>query len=384
MRKIKELTVFSNGDSSKINTWSNVPYFFTKTLISKGIHVNRIDISPNKYLRRIFKLTVYQIVKKIKNTNYDYFRSSIHFYNVRFRIKKAIKKHPNSDAYIFLTYSFSSIGLTEKLSIQFCDWTYDYFFKYFLSRNPDFFEKQCIIRENSQIEGSDLVFTLFPGVSEYMKKNYKNRNIHYLGNVINSLLIPQETSILKHKENSNSILFVGGNKYIEGARTLINAFVILKQNFPQQFRQLSLHIIGIDGSEFSVLPDNVHCYGYLDKGKEKDKELYYNLLKEAKLFVNTNPKWGAFSASIEAMFFYTPVLVTPYKEFVKTFSESIDFGLLCNDSSPDSIAEKINNIISDPSYVSLCYNAHNSVKKYTWDNFADKLILKIEEKLNNN
>jgi hypothetical protein len=95
--------------------------------------------------------------------------SFTHFTNVRYRIKKAINQYPNSDANIFLTFSFSSAGLTMKPSIQFCDWTYDHYFKFLLDRKPGFLEKQCIKREDSQIEGSDLVFPLFPSVAEYMK-----------------------------------------------------------------------------------------------------------------------------------------------------------------------------------------------------------------------
>ena len=52
----------------------------------------------------------------------------------------------------------------------------------------------------------------------------------------------------------------------------------------------------------------------------------YEPFKKAKVFINTTPKWAAFSASIEAMYFYIPVVVTPYDEFTKTFGEHIEFG----------------------------------------------------------
>jgi hypothetical protein len=47
MIKIKEITVFTIGDSKKMSTWSNVPFFFTETLISKGVKVNRVDIGQS-------------------------------------------------------------------------------------------------------------------------------------------------------------------------------------------------------------------------------------------------------------------------------------------------------------------------------------------------
>ncbi len=379
MKKIKEVTVFTNGDSSKICTWSNVPYFFTKSLLSKGIIVNRVDLSPSPFLKKIFNITFYGVVKKInRHSTYNYFRSFTHFINLRYRIKKAINQYPNSDANIFLTFSFSSVSLTQKPTIQFCDWTYDYYFKYFIDRKPDFFEKQCIKRENSQIEGSDIVISLFPSVAEYMKKHYINENIYYLGNVINSLYVISEIDAIKHKKNSNNILFVGSKKYIEGAQSLINAFEKLKQNYPQ----LNLHIIGMKFADFESLPKDVHCYGYLDKGKDADRNLYYKLFREAKVFINTTPKWGAFSASIEAMYFYIPVITSAYNDFVETFGSNIDFGYYCEQNSSTLIEKNIIKILNHISYKSLCINAHKSVEKYTWDAYIDKVIRKIEDKIN--
>jgi hypothetical protein len=187
METPKEVTVYTNGDSSKLSTWSNVPFLFTETLMQKGINVNRVDLSPSPVLNKFWNKTFGRVLRRVyKNTDYDYFRSLVHFLDVRRRIKRAINQYANSEANIFLTFSFSSVGLAQKPSIQFCDWTYDYYFKRFISRKPDMLEKWCINREDSQIEGTDLVLPLYPVVAEYMKSRYKNKNIIYLGNVINS------------------------------------------------------------------------------------------------------------------------------------------------------------------------------------------------------
>ncbi|MHA5135034.1 hypothetical protein [Oenococcus oeni] len=47
---IKEITVFSYGDSNLLKTWSNVPYFFTKTFADDGVSVNRVNVEPNRLL----------------------------------------------------------------------------------------------------------------------------------------------------------------------------------------------------------------------------------------------------------------------------------------------------------------------------------------------
>lgn len=374
---MKEVSVFSDGDSAKMETFSNIAYFLTETLISKGIIVNRVNIGPSRLLTKLF-YSLYTVSKMInKNSSYDYFRSYIHFLHVKYRIRKAIKQYPNSEANIFLTFSFSSAGMTPKLTIQFCDFTYDHYFKYFLKREPGFFERKSVNREDKQIEGSDLVFELYPSVAEYMKKRYKNTNIHYLGYVINSLFEVSEIDLLNHKKNSNSILFVGSPRYIAGAKSLIKAFEILKAKLPQ----LSLHIIGIEADDFDGLPSDVHCYGYLDKGKDADRELYYKLFREAKLFVNTTPKRGGFMATVEALFFYIPIITLPHKHFLGVFGNTIDFGFYCESNSPILIEENILKILNHISYESLCVNAHNSVKEFTWNSYVDKMIAKIDEKI---
>ena len=369
---MKEVNVFTNGDSRRLSTWSNVPYFFTETLLSKGLKVNRVDLSPSRPLQELFNRNFRQSINK--NSTFEYFRSPTHFADVRRRIKVAVDQFPRSEANIFLTFSFSSAGLSDKPSIQFCDWTYDHFLKYRVGRIPDALEEECIKREDSQIEGSDLVISLFPSVMEYMKERYKNENICYLGNVINSVYDVSEDQALEHKEKSNNILFVGSRKYYQGAYALLHAFHRAKQQLPN----MKLHIIGMNATDFQSLPKDTHCYGYLDKGSVAGRELYYKLLRDAKLFVNTTPKWGAFSASIEAMYHYIPVIVSPYSDFVKTFGTSINFGDYCKENTPGSIKESILRLFNDSEYNSLCINAHNAVKEYTWSNYIDKLIQKVE------
>ncbi len=375
INQIKEIIVFTNGDSSKISTWSNLPFFFTKTLIAKGITVDRINLKPCLLLKIIHDKIFYIFFKLInKYTTYAYFRSFMHFVHMRHRIKNAIKQYPKADANIFLTFSFSSAGLTEKPTIQFCDWTYDYYFKYFENRKPDFFEKRCIEREDSQIRGSDLIFTIFPLVAEHMRNRYNDKNIFYIeGHVINSLCEAKDPEIIKKKKASKKLLFVGDKKYLAGAQCLIEAFDLLKKEYPG----LSLHIIGMSEKDFKYLPNGVNCYGYLDKGKDSDRELYYSLFQSARVLINTTPKWSGFSSTIEAMYFYTPVIVIPYGDFVETFGKDIKFGYYCENNVSDLLAMRIREILNSESYGSLCVNAHNSVGEYTWSACIDKILQRI-------
>lgn len=380
MENITEVNVFAVGDSAKISTWSNVPFFFTQTLISKGIKVNRVNIEPSRLLRKAYELTIWKVLRLFNhNTSYEYFRTLTNYIDTKLRIRKAVKRYPRANLNIFLTFSFSASGLNGKPTIQFCDWTYDHYFKYSQNRKPDFLEGLCVKRENKQIEMSDLVIALFPGVACYMKKYYKNPNIFYLGNVINSIETVDAKQVLENKDNSNSIVFIGSSdKYIEGAVQLIGAFKKLKNEMPQ----LTINLIGIKNSDLkNNIPLGVKCYGYLDKGKDEDRETYYSLLRNARIFVNTTPKWGAFSAAIEAMYFHNPVIVTNYQEFTETFGRNINFGEFCPDNSPDSLAICIRKIFSDHDYKQMCINAHEAVKEYTWDALITKIIKMAKEKL---
>ncbi|MDP4173876.1 MAG: glycosyltransferase family 4 protein [Bacteroidota bacterium] len=330
-----------------------------------------MDISPSRILRKIYELLFWKLIKKIfPNSTYDYFRSYINYHETRHRIKKAVMKYKDSQINIFLTFSFSSLDLIGKPIVLFGDWTYDHYFDYFENREPGPFEKGAVLRENRQIENADLVFPLFPGVTEYMKDHYKNDKIFYLGNVINSLIHASEEIILEKKSNSYSLLFIGDIKYLEGAKSLIKAFDILKK----KYCNLSLDIVGMTSKDFESLPSGVICHGFLNKGVEKERKEYYQLLENAKVFINTTPKWGAFSASIEAMYFYNPVIVTDYNEFIETFGNEIGFGIYCKDHSVESLCLAIENILHNKDYATLCSNAHFAVKDFTWNAYIDKML----------
>ncbi|MEA3443232.1 MAG: glycosyltransferase [Bacteroidota bacterium] len=378
MSKIKEVTVYTTGDSAKISTWSNVPFFFTKTLIAKGIKVNRVNISPVLLIEKIYNKSILLLLKKLNwNPTYNYFRTYIHFLYVRIIIKHSTRKYKNSDANIFMTFSFSSGRYRNKLSVLFHDWTYHHYFKYFEEREPDIFERACIKREDKQIKSSDLLLPLFPGIANYMNERYYEKNIKYLGNVINSEIKVDAAEIIEKKLQSQKLLFVGSEKYINAAKSLILAFEHLRK----KNAEMELHFIGIESQDLEPLPKRVICHGYLDKGNENERNLYYQLFRDARLFINTSTKWGAFSATVEAMYFYIPVVIAPYNEFTKTFGHDIDFGSYCEKNESVLIAEKIAELMQKKDYTLLCNNAHNAVKGFTWDAYIDKVLEAIAKEL---
>ncbi len=378
MDKIQEVTIYTNEESSQISSWSNVPFFFTETLLSKGIRVNRVHLTQSPLLSSFFNGTLRRLLKVINRSNtYNYFRSYLHFITTRSKIKRSQRKYQQSDFNIFLTFSFSSSGLGKKPAIQLCDWTYEYYIRQLENRVPDPLEMQAVKRENRQIEGSDLIFALFPTVASYMRERYPNKKIYYLGNAVNTLYADPDPTLPRQKEKKPNLLFIGSKKYLDGARILIDASRILKRDYAN----LRLDIIGMERDDFPGLPEEVVCHGYLDKGNEKQRDLYYSLLQNAKVFVNTTPRWSAFSATIEAMYFYTPVIITPYKEFTDTFGSEIDFGFFCESNSPEVLVPLIRNVLDHPAYLQLGKKAHESVKDFTWGNYVNRFLEIVKEEL---
>lgn len=376
---IKEIAVYTLGDASLLSTWSNVPYFFTKNLVDKGYIIHRINIAPNKKIETVYNRTFVKLLSVFfRKHTFCFERSRLNRYLTNRVIKNSTKLYPNIDLNIFLTFSYTNI-YSRKPSCLFGDWTYDLLIRKRQQREPYFFEKDFIRFENKNIEKASLVISLFPKCTEYMKSVCANRHIHHLGgNVINSCyegdLIPDK--IVTIKKNSNKILFIGNNKYLDGARLLLSSFKELQHRIPG----IELHIIGLSESSFSDIPDHVYFYGYLRKEVPEERNIYYNLMIHSRVFVNPTPVWGGYSSTIEAMYFYNPVIISPYEDFVNEFGSEISFGNYCTEFSESYLSASIYRMFTDDEYhMQLCKNAHHAVESYTWSSYIDKLLNKIKE-----
>lgn len=399
---------FTNGDANNANVWSNVPYCFSKALENKGFTVHRIDYSVNQTFAAFYDLVFRRFLDSVsfRKLKFPYLKTTRFFkFFAERKIKKAILDNPEARLYLFMGFGFYN-KWNDIPSLLFSDWTLEMDIK--KRRKPGIFHQRAIRQEKEAIENSKYVVSMFAEYAEEMKKRYPKANIHYLGgNVINDLsgLHLREThptppclrredptieeqgklqinssskdiyvdNLLVKKEKSKKLLFIGRKTtYLEAAKKLIEAYKLLKQE--KAYKDYSLDIVGCAASDFSSLPEGVTCYGFLNKSEERDRIIYYDLLLNAKVLINPTPKWGAYSSTIEAMYFYTPVIVSPYETFVNEFGETIDFGLYNENYTAEGIAEDIKNVIFDDKFKSLCENAHNRVEKYTWSSYVDKVL----------
>lgn len=398
---MKEILFFTNGDANNANVWSNVPYCFSHALEDKGINVRRIDYSINPAFVKFYNLGLRRILDglTLKKLRFPYLRTTRLFkYFAEKKIRKAIQNNPQADLCLFMGYGFYN-KWNKIPSLLFSDWTTE--MDIWKKRKPNFLEKRIILQEEEAINHAQYVISLFPVCCEEMKRKYPKANIHFLGgNVINDLLNKSFVSrskfirethqqdsqvsnekadnpiivedLIERKEKSKKLLFIGRKTtYLEAAKKLIEAYKILKKE--ENYKDLSLDIVGCAESDFDSLPEGVTCYGFLNKSDERDRKIYYDLLLGAKVLVNANPKWGAFSSTVEAMYYYTPVIVSPYQDFVKNFGEKIDFGVYNQEFTANSIANDIKSIINSNNYAEMCNFAHDNVKTYTWENYVKQL-----------
>ncbi len=395
---MKEICFFTNGDANDANVWSNVPYCFSHALENKGISVRRIDYSMNPHFVKFYNLGLRRILDSLtlRKLRFPYLRITRLFkFFAEQEIKKAILQYPQADLCLFMGYGFYN-KWNKIPSLLFSDWTTEMDIQ--KKRKPNFLEKRIIKQEEEAINHAEYVVSLFPVCCGEMKRKYPKANIHFLGgNVINDLSgirlkrreergerREEKTSkeifvedLIETKSKSKKLLFIGRKTtYLEAAKKLIEAYRILKQE--EAYKDYSLDIVGCAASDFGSLPEGVTCYGFLNKSEERDRKIYYDLLLGAKVLVNANPKWGAFSSTVEAMYYYTPVIVSPYQDFVKNFGKEIYFGVYNREFTAESIAKDIKSVINSDNYAEMCNFAHKLVKSYTWENYVDKTVALLQ------
>lgn len=376
--KIKEITVFTQGDSTRISTWSNVPFLLTETLLKKGIRVNRVNIGTNRYMAILYNKIFVRILSLFFPLhNYTYRCTWLNYWLAKRKIRRAINAYPSTECNLFLTFGYIATG-SPSPSVLLCDWSFEVLIRDRFLRQPYGFEQKYIDRENASIKQADLVISLFPKSAERIRYRSSNPLVCYLGgNVVNTVYEFNEmpSAVIKRKYMSEKLLFIGDKKYLKGAKVLLAAYQKLKEEIPG----LELSYIGLTEADLGPLPEGVKAFGYLRKEIPVQQELYYKTLLESKLLVNPTQHWAGYSSTIEAMYYYTPVLISPYIDFVEEFGQEIPFGEYTT-SEPNEVAKKIRFCFSltEDDYTSRSKAAHEKVANYTWDAYVDKLLQKIE------
>lgn len=373
-RTSPKIIVYSCGDSRDICTWSNVPFLFVQALKKKGYSIVRVNIEPVKSINHLYNSFFFRLCFKIlkQNASPIFARSRLHRLIVWLHLFYITKKHPNASLHLFLSYAFYN-KFSSKPSVLWCDWP-DSTVIQRLGRLPKWYEQQSLLHEKKVIQSADLVYSMFPCCAKDMAVQY-SRKVLYLGkNVVNTIYNKEfdfEQNITK-RAASKRILFIGNHRYHGAALQLIRTFMVIHNKMPN----IELHIIGMTRSQLQLdkSASAISCYGYLRKNIPDEAEHYYELLHSAHVLVNPSPQWGAYSSTVEAMYYGCPVIVAPYKDFVADFGKKIRFGFYINNAT--ELAYSLEKIftISDLEYAMLCKNAHEKTAHYTWDEYVQTFL----------
>lgn len=366
---MKNIVVFTYGDSKDPSTWSNVPYLFTTTLEKRGYNVIREDISTNQNLFTLAYSLACKIIKP--STTFYFYRSKINRKIVEKKIKAAVKKYDGiADLYVSISFDFSPSKYTNKKVLLLSDWPIEYAIEKRYNRSPDFLEAGDIRRHKSVIEDATKVISLFQDVALYMNGRFDQQTL-YLGGLINALC---ETDGFEETKDRNYITFIGKKAYYDSAKEVVAAFEKIDEGI-KNTRNLELHVIGMNKNDFKEINSSrMFFHGYLNKGEEKQREEYYDILKKSFIIINTNKKWAGMSSVLEAMYYYRPIITSEYDEFIKTFGKNIDFGVY-SENDRDEIKthiEKMLNLDAEE-YKKMAESAHLAVKDFSYDCFIEKI-----------
>lgn len=361
----------TTAPSKNYKSWSNIPYLLHKNLEKRGYAVENYVMKEVEPFKTVFNLPIRVLKKYFKlETTYFYLRTPIHFFCTYLYSHWIGLISSRQDAMVVQGFSYPLHNGKNK-QIVLGDWPSEYLFEKFLKRQPTSLERKSINRENAVIEAADAVITLFPNVREYMRQKYKNPNIYCFGNVVNvddDVVLPAD--IRERKSGSNRFLFVGQPFYLQGALELITAARKLRQ----QGIDCEVDIIGIDPSLIGLEYDWLKVHGYLDKEKPDEKRKYYELLSNARLFVNTTPGWSGFQALLEAMYFHNPIVARPNECLDSYFSDLKTVAHILEEGGPNLEFVLAESMTDGTRYQSMSDAARSAVKSSTWNNFTDELI----------
>lgn len=367
----RRFIVFSIGDAHSPSTWSNVPFFFTRELERKGCMVTRVNIGPPRAVQLLFDVP-WKIWCRLTGvrTKFSFQRSLANRKATQNRIARALRKYPEGHC-VFMTFSFSTRN-TERPYSMFCDQTFAQHIAYFDERTPDHYELPTVQEERRNLEDAKSIVALFPEVAEDLARSYGGK-VKYFGNVVNIDLPPEKPdAALAAKRAVNEIVFIGSRKYKAGLERLAEAIEILNKGL---FPGLTVNVIGMRRTDMPSAPANMVFHGYLDKGKPKELRRYTDILQRARLFVNPNPKWAAFSASCEALFLYTPVVLFSYPEFERTFGDVNRLGVGLRSTVPQHLAENIAGLMNnDAAWQEKAIAAHEATARMTWAGFTEQFM----------
>jgi glycosyltransferase involved in cell wall biosynthesis len=378
------INLFTYGNARDINTWSNVPYFFHRALLAHDLIVNPIDITPSdSFGFRLFRRWL-GVRSRLASTlglkmSSDVFRTRVNYALANARARGASHLHASAHLNVFLTFSFSSHRYSSTPVVLYCDRTYEHYLED-CARTPTPRDRALIAVERENLERADLVLAMSELCRDFIDTRYKTRRLTYLRagiNVENSEI--DTRAMIARKERHHEILFVGRGAHKRGVDILIKAFTIFNQ---RQGGRFVLRVVGIRpdevAPELQVATGDVHFYGYLDRNVPRDRDLYDDLIRSARLFVFPTRPGPVAGVLNEAKLNCTPIIISRVAGAAERVTHDHD-GILVDTFEPEDFARQMEMLVTDvPRWRRLACNAHASIENLTWSNTARNFLAIVE------
>jgi len=176
----------------------------------------------------------------------------------------------------------------------------------------------------------------------------------------------------KYKIDKNYILYLGTLKPSKNIEGLLEAFALIKDNFPDYL----LVIAGKKGWLFDSIFKKVKKIGLRGKVIFTDfiaEEEKASLMAGAKVFVSPSFWEGFGLIALEAMACGTPVVVSEVASFPEVVGKA---GVLVNPEDVENIADGIKKVISasEKEYNEWVRQSLKQVKKFSWRKAAAETI----------
>jgi glycosyltransferase involved in cell wall biosynthesis len=368
-----EINLFTFGDSADISTWSNLPYFFSKALIAKGVRLNRINLYPTedpvyRGYRAFFKRCAAAAARCGINLSVEPYRDLVSIRLIDRKIKREIRNHPRAEANVFLTFTFSSYLWSRTPAVNYCDETYAHYLQD-TGRSATRKDRHLIAREDNILTNASWIFTTGQGCAEFIHRRHPSKHVQRLpfGINLDDVTTEDGDQIIAEKRRNKSILFIGMGKKKRGIDVLIDAFKRFNRENGEAY---TLHIVGLPPEEAESGGPNIRGYGYLNKHDSRQFAIYRHLLKTARLFVMPMQEGPLPGVILEAGLMYTPVIITDIWNVSNVIQHDVN-GLLVARPSAADFADRMHVLANDDgTWERIARNAHGMTQRFSWNNAA--------------
>jgi glycosyltransferase involved in cell wall biosynthesis len=374
------VNLFTYGNSRDVNTWSNIPYYFERSLLARGVRVNAINIAPPETtaLRQLARaLNVRRRVASLFGADFasDIYRTKLNYRLTNHQVRSGALRHDDADLNLFLTFSFSSHAQAPVPVVLYCDRTYEHHLED-RGRVPGWRDRAFIRVERDNIQHAALVLTTSEVCRDFIRSRYKTDRVVHLRAGLNVDAGERDPeSLIACKERSTNILFIGRGAHKRGVDILIKAFSIFNQRHNGRF---ALHIVGVRPQELPTElqepRQDVSFYDYLDRTVPDEHDLYNRLMRSARLFVFPMRPGPVAGVLREAQLNCTPIVVSNVPGTAERVAHDYN-GVIVDNLAPEAFAKQMDALVTDaPRWRRLAFNAHASVKDWTWAKTAENFL----------